>query len=827
MLQDLRLAARTLARNPGFCAAACLTLAIGIGANTAVFSFVDALLLRALPVERPEGLVTLGPGSVGRMSRSDRPPETVFSFAQFQALRRDNYGVLAEVAAAPTFNTTAYWGEEGGQGNDPQTASCQLATGSYFRLLGVKAFLGRLLEHADDSAPGTNPEAVLSHAFWNDRFGADPAAIGSTIRLQGEPYRIVGVADPAFRGHTLEYRADLWVPMSMQPNLTRSPSRLEPTVPYETYWLNILARLKPGVTLAQADSAVRLRMRQIFAEQTGPAVTDRDRRELAELQVGLTPVARGLSRMRTSFRRPIILLWSATALVLLIACANLGNLLLARAIERRREIGVRQALGASRGNLLRLLLAESALLAGAGSACGCVLAYWLIPVARAWLREAYLPSGVEARLDLAALGFAGSIGALTVLAFGLAPALWASRDAIADTLRAGGPGATAARREARANGLLVAAQFALSLILLTVAGLFLRTLGELRAADLGLDPTRVLGIRLDPQGAGLGPAEQPALRRRILERVRAIPGIEAAAFTGALPLQASHTMRTIEIAGYVPAEDEDMNLTHVWASASYFETFGIRLLQGRLPEVSEADTAVVSRAFADRYFPDGSVLDGVLDGTARIVGVTADVRHFSPRGPPLPVVYRTPEDHEGFLRVLAVRTAGPAAATAERLRVAVRGTVPGMPIARGYQTIDALLDRAIALERMLAQLVAAFAGVALLLSCLGLYGVASYAVKRRTAEIGIRMALGAARTSVQGMVFGRMLVLLAAGAGVGLLGAYAAGRLVAGLLYGVEPFEWPLVGVALLALGAAATPAAFVPAWRAGRIEPSSALRHD
>ena len=828
MLSEIRFAVRSLGRNPGFFAIAVLTLAIGTGANTAVFSVFKALMLRSLPVERPGELAVLGPGSLGNLSRSDRPQTSVFSFAQYQALSKDNNGVLTAVAAAPTFMSTVYWGGDAGMGADLRRAACMLVTGSYFPLLGVRPSRGRLLGPADEGGSGANPVVVVSDAFWRDQLGGDADIVGSTLHLNGAPYEVVGIAEPSFRGHTLESRVAVWAPISMQPQITRGPNRLEPGIPFETYWLNILMRLRPDVGLAQAENAINLRLQQIFLEQAGEGITDKHRDDLAQMRIRLTAMDRGISRLRVTAKRPLMLLWAATALVLLVACANLGNLLLVRAAERLHEFGIRQAMGASRIDLVRPLLAESAVLASAGTVLGFTLAYWLIPILRQWLgaiRGASAPP--ETGLAWPELLFASGIGVLTVFLFGLAPSVWAARRATADTLKSGASGTTSRRVEVRARGLLVAGECALALVLLTAAGLFLKTLASLRATDIGTHATNVIGLGMDPQGGGFPREGQPLLRRRILDRVEDIPGVESAAFTGSLPLQGNYGRNTISVSGYVPSEDEDMGVIHVQASPKYFETLGIQLLRGRVPGYGDTGQIVVNEAFAKRFFPDRSALGGVISETNRIVGIAADVRHVNPRDEPPPLVYRSTGGYEGFTDTIAVRTSGTAESTAEAVRRAIRDVVPGMPIDRQFSTVAGHLSQAMAYERMLARLVGAFAGVALLLSGLGLFGVCSHMVRNRRAEIGVRMALGATRRQVQGLVIRRAAVLVGCGGAVGLLGSIGAGRLVSDMLYEVEAFEWDVIVLACVGLAACGCVAAFVPAWRAGRVSPAMALRQD
>ncbi len=827
MLGEIFQVVRSLRRNPGFVAVACVTLAIGIGANTAVFSLFEALMLRALPVERPGELAILGPGAISRISMSDRPQQEVFSFAQYQALRRDNHGVLAGVAATPTLNYRVYWGESPALGGAPQTATCALVSGSYFPLLGGRPFRGRLLGHDDDGTPGANPVAVVSHAFWRGSLGGDPNAVGSTIRLQDVPYTIVGIAEPSFRGHVVESGPDIWVPLSMQVEVTRNPLWLKAGVPFEVYWLNILMRLKPDVTLAQAESAINPRLQQIFLEQAGADITEEHLEHLEEIHIPLTAMGSGISRLRTTAERPLILLWTATGLLLLIACANLGSLLLVRAATRRNEFGIREALGGRLADLVRPLLVESAVLAGLGTLLGCLVAYSLVPIMHRWLVAIRGVQMLDVRIALPELVFATGAGAITVLLFGAAPAALAARRTAWGALRSGGVLATSERSAVRARVLLVGAQCALAVILLATAGLFLRSLAELRATDLGLDAERVIGIRVDPQGAGFKPEAEPAMRRRILNRVATLPGVESAAFTGTLPLHGNHGRSTITVSGYQPGEDEDMGVIHVLASPEYFRTLGIRLLEGRIPGYEEADPVVVNQAFASRFFPGRSALGGVIDQKRSIEGVVADVRQVNLRENPPALVYVSTAQHEGFTRTLAVRSSLPADAAAEAVRRAVREIVPGLPVDRQYTTVELHVDRATVIERMLARLVGSFGGIALLLATVGLFGVCSHLVRDRTREIGIRMALGASNWRVQALVLRSVGTMLGSGAIAGVAGALGAGRIVSAMLYEVSPFDWEVLGGAVLALAISGVLAATIPMIRAVRTHPADALRHE
>ena len=827
MASDLRVAFRSLLRKPAYFLVASLTLALGVGANTAVFSLFEALFLRLLPVERPQELAILGPGAVGVFSRSDMPQSEVFAFHQFQALRQDSPSALDAVAAAATFSETVYLGDRIVAGSELERASCQLVSGSYFPLLGVRPFLGRMLDPEDDTAPGGNPVAVVSYPFWAGQLDADPDAVGSTIRLQDLQYVVLGVAPPSFRGHVVGASPDIWVPLSMQESVTGGPSRLEPGFPVETYWLNILMRVRPGVSLAEAGAAVSVRLRQVFLERAGEGISDEHRERLDQVQIAVTPLDRGVSRLRDSAQRPLGLLWAATGLVLLVACANLGNLLLVRASERADEVGVRRALGAGRGDVLRTLLAESVVLAAAGTLLGGALALQIIPLLVRWLGAIRGVDTLDVSLTWLVLAFAAGTGILTLLLFGLVPAARLARRTLAHHIRAGQSVGSPGSAETRAQALLVAAQCAMAFVLLTAAGLVLKTLAELRATDFGLDAEHVVGILVDPRGGGFPASGQPSMRRRILDRVQSLPGVETASFTGSLPLRGNFGMRTFSVSGYTPAEDEDMSVIQVWASPGYFETLGIRVLEGDTPRFGERDLAVVNQAFADKFLAGSSALGAVIDGSKRIKGVVADVRHVNPRDDPPAIVYQSSVGYEGFLRTLAVRSPMPSAGLAAAVRQAIEEEVPGLPIAPGYDTVALHLEDAIALERMIGKLVSAFACVTLLLSGLGLFGVCSHMVRIREAEIGVQAALGASQHRLRWMVFRRAAVLTACGIVVGLGASVAASRIAAGFFYEVSAFEWQIIALAAVAVSACALVAAAVPALRAGRVSPSEALRQN
>ena len=831
LLSDLRFAIRGLARSPGFAAVAALTLAIGIGANTAIFSFVEVVLMRDLPVRKPGELVVLGPGGIGITGTSDLPQVDSFAYSQYQALWEDN-PVFQHVAATATFNIGTAVRAPGADPESGQVRQAQVVTGDYFTLFGLQPAAGRLLEPGDVTAPGADPVVVLSHSYWTTNLGGRADAVGSTLILQDIPFEVIGVAPPRFTGHAPDNPADLWVPLTMQPQLTRRASRLLPAAPSQTYWLNIFGRLRPGLSLEQAEARLNVRMQQIFLAAYGSELTPERRADVAEVHIPLNPAGGGLSSMRTKLRTPLTLLWAATGLILLIGCANLANILLARASDRRREISIRRALGAGAGRVIRQMLTESLLLAGLGAAAGLALAAWLIPLLRLLLTQIPGPNRLEIGLDASVLAFTGAAGLLTVVLFGLAPALWAARQDVSGGLKAGSRGATPSRGHNFAKAALVAGQAALSVVLLGGAGMFLRTLAELRAVDLGIETENIVVMRTNGRRAGLPPENADAMRRLVLDHVRQVPGVAAASFTTDSPVSGNFNSSTVTVAGYEPAPDENTNAVNKVVTDGYFETFGIGLVEGRmLAKADRYDRACfVSRAFARRFFEGRSAIGGAIESAGRhciVEGVVEDVREVRIRDQPPEIVYRPALGYDNFLPTLHARVAGDVNSTAEAIRAAVEQAAPALPLNRGFRMLEATVDRALTVERLLGRVTGAFAAVALLLAALGLFGLMSYIVRQRTAEIGLRQALGATRSEVVTMTIRQAAKPIAAGALAGVAGAVALGRGIQDLLYGVEPTDAWALGAALAALSSAGLLAALLPARRASRIEPTEALRHE
>jgi predicted permease len=642
----------------------------------------------------------------------------------------------------------------------------------------------------------------------------------------------VGVAPPGFVGHAPDGPADLWVPLTMQPQITRRESMLLPAAPSQEYWLNVLGRLRPGLSLEQAEARLNVRMQQIFAAAYGSDAGPDVRADLEKTYIKLTPAGGGLSSVRNKLRAPVTLLWAATGLILLIGCANLANILLARASDRRREISVRRALGAGAGRVIRQMLTESALLALAGAAAGIALASWLIPTLQSTLTQLRGPNRIDVGLDGSVLAFTCAASLLTVVLFGLAPALWAARRNVSEGLKSGARGSTPSRGHAFAKAALVAGQAALSVVLLAGAGLFLRTLAELRAVDLGIDPDNVIVMRTNARRAGLPPEGDDAMRRLILQRVRQIPSVAGVAFTTDSPVSGNYNSSTMKVAGYEPAPDENLIAINIIVTDGYFELLGFGVVEGRM--MTDRDrydqSCFVSEAFARRFFRDRGAIGGVIDSANRrcvVEGVVEDVHEVEIRGEPTQIVYRPALGYDGFLPVLHARVRGDEGAAAEAIRAAIADAAPSMPVNRGFSTLSGVIERALTVERMLGRVTGVFAVVALLLAALGLFGLISYIVRQRTAEIGLRQALGATQRDVIAMTLSQAAKPVVIGAVAGVAGAIALGRAVQGMLYAVEPTDPWALGSALAALLVAGFFAALTPARRAARVAPTEALRQE
>ena len=847
LLQDLRYAARWLRKNPGFTSVAVLTLALGIGANTALFSVVDAVLLKKMPVKDPDRLVLFewlaGKAfrtSGRRGSGSPRPPGTqggsIFRFDTFERLRESwrqqagNSPLSDLFAFAPLYDVTAALGE------GAEVVHGQVVSGGYHAGLGAPFVLGRGITEDDDKANAT-PVVVLSHSCWKDRLGGNADILGRPLKLNQVAFTVIGVTAPGFHDALqVDYLPDITVPLHFEPALLGEDTGMARDGKPGIWWINVMGRLKPGATREQAARSLNATFQPQALEIMPPPRRDGDAARLEPKDYPYLVAeagGRGLREHRRFFSRPIYSLFLVVAAVLLIACANLANLLLARAALRRPEIGARLALGAGRGRLVRQLLTEAVLLAVLGGAAGTLFAAWgktaLVGLAAG---DSRFMLDIDSGLDLRVLAFTLAISLATGILFGLAPAWRTTSLDLATTLR---QGRRTTATGSRLRNTLVALQVALSVLLLAGAGLFLRTLYNLEGVRLGFNQEKLLVFTLQPRQAGYKDERLLDLYRRLFARLDALPGVRAAT-SGCIPLIADYTWDTsVLLPGETPktAPRHPTNLQAV--RENFFEALEIPRILGRgftaQDDARAPRVAIVNHAFARSYFPGRNPLGQrvrVSDDAPEleIVGVVGDTKYDSQRKAIEPLLFKPWQQESEMIGEMrfALRTAGEPVALAETVRRVVRELDPSLPVTEvGSQ--EARSEANLSRERLYAHLLTFFGAVAVCLAAVGLSGVLGYSVAQRTNEIGIRMALGARRPQVVRMIVLQGLRPTVAGLILGLAGALAAGRLVASLVYGVGTSDPATLAAAAALLLAAAAGAAFLPARRAARLDPIAALR--
>lgn len=824
VLQDLRYAARCLWTNPGFSAVAILSLALGIGANSALFSVLNAVLLRALPVAHPEQLFELTQAG----SRYGRPDG--FSYPLFERMRSVMPQGIVAMSRVARMHTVVDGSAE------TETRSVQLVSGSYFGLLALTLAIGRSLT-PDDNRPSAPHVAVISHDFWQRRFGGSNNVLGRELALNGAHVTIVGVAPAGFAGVWLESPTDVWIPVVLQPAVhyaqnysTSDGSDAQKPWPEqeEIRWLNLVVRGKAG---AGALDAV---FRQSVAQEAAKIGDLQDRRLFLRQHLELDPIARGFSRLRQQYTAPLFALMAMVALVLLIACANTANLLLARSSRRQREMALRLALGASRRRLIRQLLTESFLLAAIAAAAGLAianLASQLLIRATTGASRAPIRAGIDARV----LGFTIALSLLVTILFGLAPAFRATRVELESTLKTAARGVHFGAR-LNAQKLLIASQMALTLVLVVGALWFAESLRNLANVNLGFDQEHVISAEIDPQSVGYPADRLPQLYRRLVEGAQDLPGVRSASIAMCGLEAGCQSTSDIQVAGYQARPGELIYVQENLVGLNYFSTVGMRLDAGR--DFSDRDNekaplvAIVNEAFVRRYFPNGGELgrrigyEGKLD--TEIVGVVEDARVNSAREAPPVMVFYPLRQQRGtvYAESLEVRVTGDPASRIADIRRAVGAVDSQLPVDR----VTALSDQvsgSLRQDRLIMWLTSIFGALALGLASFGMYGVMSYTVARRTAELGIRLALGAPQSRLFWTVLGESLGLAAAGLAVGLPCVLAAARAVSAILVGVKPYDPVLMCAAGGGLVAVAGLAAFLPARRASHVDPVVALRSE
>jgi predicted permease len=833
LLQDLRFGARMLGKHRAFTAVAVLTLALGIGANTAIFSVVNGVLLQQLPVGHPEALVLFSNTNGEGTSQTDGiipAPWRRFSFGNYRQFAEHVSAFSGLAAFRSGEDRLSVVAEGRGNGERTQLARGHLVSGNYFTVLEVRALLGRTLSPEDDE-PGAAPAAVVSYGYWHERWADDPAVIGRSVLLNGTPFTIVGVMPSSFFGERVRRSPDFWLPLSFQPAIEHRQSFFDDA---QTYWLGLIGRLRAGASLAQAQAQVDVALRQLLTQQFGDQLTPQQRARVSGPLVQLVPGGSGLSYLRTAYGERLRVLMAVAAFVLLIACANVASLMLSLAAARRPEVAMRLALGASRARLVRQLLTESVLLAMVGAAAGIALAEWGVRALKVMVART---SPVDVGLSARVLVFTLIVSAAAGILFGLAPALRVGRGDLATSMRERGEGASAARRGPRLAPALVVAQVALSLVLLLGAGLLVRSLVNLTGESVGFAREGVLLVNIDTRLSGYQSAELGSYYARLIERVSRVPGASAATVATYSPMSGSSRTNTIAIQGYRPAPGQSMDVETPSVGPGYAETLGLPVVAGR--ELTERDAAgaplvvVVNQAFARAYFGGRSPVGGRLgfdsdhDGDYEIVGLLGDARFHSVRDTPVPMVFFSilqMQDQSAFNSELEIRTAQDPAGLTAAVRAAVADVDSRVPIA-GVTTLAAQFTDSLGRDALFARLVGVFSALALVLACIGLYGVVSQAVARRTNELGVRMALGADAGVILRMVLRDAAGLILLGLAIGVPAALLAARVIRSQLFGVGAADPLTLLVTCVLLAAVAIVAGLVPARRAARVDPLVALR--
>jgi predicted permease len=816
-------------RAKGFTAAAVLSLAVGIGANLAIFSVVDALLLRTLDVKNPHELFQLN-----RTGFSDPNPRV--SYPLFERFR----------AGVPSLRFTAMAPAERMQvaaDGNPELVLGQLVSGEWFDVLGVGSSLGRVLGRSDDVGIGGHPVVVLSEPYWSRRFGSDPGILGRTITINGAALVVVGVSAQGFTGVSVGERVDVWIPTSMQVDVRHrgnaSADDADESKPWGTQdgiqWLSLLVRVPAGIASGDATSRVEAVNAQNLQARVARIQNPTRRARMLREHVELLSAARGESNLRERFSQALVVLMSTVALVLLVACANLANLLLARNAARGQEFAVRLSLGARRGRIVRQLLTESLALALLGGAAGLVVARWSGLALLSLASSDSTPIPLTLTLDARLMGMAFAASVVTGMLFGLWPAIRLSRVDPHDAIKSGGRVIGAAERSGRwpASKLLVIAQVALSLILLVGGMLFLRTFRNLLSIDTGYDREHVVTARFDARLAAIDEKALPGLYDRLLAEAAKIPGMRSAGL--ALTGLATGSQRTSAIfaEGRREAGGEDDVVREDYIAGGYFSTVGMRLLRGR--DFDSRDTAksgkvaIVNEAMARHFFPTADAMGRRFGndppGDVEIIGIVADVKVDGLRESTPSMAYYPVEQGDGeYLRNMYVRVSGSPETVKQDLRRAITSAAPNLAV-REPATLGEVAARTVTSERLVSQLTAMFSLLAVAVACLGLYGTVSYSVTRRTNEIGIRLALGASTSSIRWLVMRETLMLVVVGSVVGLGVLLPSVKVLASLLYGLSPRD-PLTLVASFAmLVAVAVIAGAIPALRASRVNPTTALR--
>jgi putative ABC transport system permease protein len=831
-VQDLRFALRQMRRSPGFVLTAVLTLALGVGANTAVYSLLDQALLRSLPVRAPEQLVVLSvPGKAwsGHTGDHGAGAEKSFSYPMYRDLRDQAKVFDGLIATAPTMVGIAH-------DRTSEVGDAEIVSGNYFSVLGVGPALGRLLTPADDTAPGASPVAVLSHHYWTTHLGADANVVGKTLALNGHSFEVIGVAPENFQSAVWGQTPDLFVPMSMLDTVI--PGKGGRLTDHKDRWMNIIGLLRDGETTVQAEAGVAPLWHALRAEEL-KALGHQSQRFvddfLTHSRLVMEPGARGLSYSRSSLQTPLLAVMAMASLVLLLAAVNVASLLLVRSAARVQEFAVRYAMGARSGRILQQLLIEGALIGVLGGAAGMLLAPAAMRLLVRQITAVDDSSAFHATMDARLFCFGLGVALGVSLLFSLAPAIQLLRPDLVTALKQKATTATGGVLGLRR--VVVSVQIGLSVLLLIGAGLFVRTIENLRHVNAGFNTTHLVTFRIDPQLAGYPQTQLLPLEQRAMEAMRGLPGVQAVAATNDPELADTGMGGNVTVAGYTPPADEDFDIEESIVNADYFHAMQVPMAVGRTFNATDDATgqpvAIVNETFVRHYFKSAAAAVGgrVASGDGNnlhymtIVGVARDTRHTDLRDAGLPTMFTPLGQGDAPNRLfLYLRTATPPQQMFATVRTAMRSIDQGLTVA-DLRTMDEQVERSIANERMIEVLALAFGMLATLLAGVGLYGVLSYTTVQRTREIGIRMALGSSRLAITGLVVKEMVRLGVIGVVVAVPCAVLLARALRSQLFGVSAADpLTLAGVVLL-MGLVGLAAALLPARRAANVEPMEALR--
>jgi predicted permease len=826
--KDLRYGARLLRLNPGFAAVAVLSLALGIGANTAIFQLVDSIRLRTLPVKAPQELAILQIDDPHCCSGNFSSRYSSFTNPQWEQIRDHQQAFSSILAWSPERLNLAMGGEA-------RYAEVIWISGDFFKTLGVNPFMGHLLSAADDQRGCGAPGADISYAFWQREYGGAPDALGKTLTLEGHPFEIVGITPPEFFGVEVGRRFDVVIPICSDPILHGENARLDVR---RDWWLALMGRLKPGWTIDKATAELASISPGVFQETVPPNYNAQSAKYYAEYKVKAYPADSGFSRLRREYSSPLWMLLAIAGLVLIIACANLANLMLARASAREKEIAVRLAVGATRLRLMRQLLVESLLLAGLGTVFGALLAGGLSQFLVAFLSTEGDPLFVDLGTDWRILGFTAGLAVLTTVLFGLAPALRATRVAPGAVLKAAGRGMTAARERFGLRRILVVSQVALSLVLVVGALLFIRSLRNLETLNAGFQENGILVLNLDYTKLNIAQERRQLFNKEMRDRIAAIPGIETVSDARDVPVSGMSWNDMILSSG---SDRKELGVT--WmnrVSPGYFKTLSTPFLAGR--DFDDHDTltsplvAIINESFAKKFLVGGNAVGqrfrveagaGEPEPFYEVVGLVGDTKYADLHDPIAPIAYfpdmqeKKPDQDDQII----VRSNSPLVSLISELKETIGKMDPKIDV--DFHPFRATIEGSLLRDRLMATLSGFFGILAGLLAAIGLYGVISYSVARRRNEIGIRMALGAGRSDILRMVMVEAGIMLAVGAVIGTGLALALGQTAKSLLYGLHAYDPATITMAIGALAVVAAAASYLPAFRASRVDPMNALRDE